>query len=570
LTTPVDALQVPATVQAVLAARIDRLAEREKQVLQTASVIGKTFGDALLRAVLGSLSAIDETALGQTLSTLIASEFLFEAAVYPEVEYSFKHPLTQEVAARSQLRERRARVHAAVAQALEDAGGNLDERAAEIAQHWGEAGDSGRAARWHRRAAEWAGLSDWRQGLRHWRCVRELAPGVEDPSERTALRVEACNQLLSLGWRMGASEEEAATVFAEGRTLIEGLGDRSATALLVARYGLMRMSVAGSARDYVRYGEEAATLAQECDDAALRAAVGTFPAFGHVFWGDGREMLKWSARVLDEVGTDNLLGKAVLGWSPRVAMLVVRARAFMCLGRLEEAWSQFREAAQVVDVSRELEILGWLVLLWADLPRLCGGGESGLERARRSLDIAQQSDNPSNRVAACAALAEAHLAEGQPASARDATREGVAIARGHGVVKQAIPSMLGLQAEAALALGERTEAVAAAREGIELARAGGLNYFEAQAQLALAAALLPTNGVVPRAEIESALARAAQLVESIAARALSPRILELRGRLAATLGDAPAASRTLREAMELYRTNGATGHAERLAQELGA
>ena len=65
----------------------------------------------------------------------MAAEFLYEAALYPQLEYSFKHPLTQEVAQRSQLRERRMRVHAAVAQALEEAGGNLDERAAEIAQH---------------------------------------------------------------------------------------------------------------------------------------------------------------------------------------------------------------------------------------------------------------------------------------------------------------------------------------------------------------------------------------------------------------------------------------------------
>ena len=125
------------------------------------------------------------------------------------------------MAQRSQLRERRVRVHAAVAQALEEAGGNLDERAAVLAHHWEEAGDAGRAARWHRRAAEWAGLSDPREGLRHWRRVRELAPGVEDESERTELTLQACNQLLSLGWRMGGSEEEAAAVFAEGRALAE-------------------------------------------------------------------------------------------------------------------------------------------------------------------------------------------------------------------------------------------------------------------------------------------------------------------------------------------------------------
>lgn len=74
---------------------------------------------------------------------------------------------------------------------------------------------------------------------------------------------------------------------------------------------------------------------------------------------------------------------------------------------------------------------------------------------------------------------------------------------------------------------------------------------------------------MPRAEIASALDRAEQLVESIAGRSLSPRILEQRGRLAAALGDVLAANRTLREALDLYRAIGATGHAERLATELG-
>ena len=83
----------------------------------------------------------------------------------------------------------------------------------------------------------------------------------------------------------------------------------------------MRMSVAGSALDYVRYGEEAARLAQECGDPALRAAIGTFPAFGHFHAGDGRAVLEWSARVLEEVGSDNVLGKEIVGYSPRAGML---------------------------------------------------------------------------------------------------------------------------------------------------------------------------------------------------------------------------------------------------------
>src|SRR5262249_42308211 len=96
---PVANLALPATVQAVLAARIDRLAEREKEVLQTAAVIGKEVPEAILRQV----SAITGDDLAAALRALVGADFLYEAALYPEAEYTFKHPLTQEVAYRAQL-----------------------------------------------------------------------------------------------------------------------------------------------------------------------------------------------------------------------------------------------------------------------------------------------------------------------------------------------------------------------------------------------------------------------------------------------------------------------------------
>ena len=157
LARPVEEAAVPASVQAVLAARIDRLAQREKAVLQAAAVIGKEFPAPVLERVV----ELEPAELEDALRNLVAGEFVYEQELYPEALYAFKHPLTQEVAYGSQLGERRAAVHAAVARAIaEHYPERLDERAALLAQHWEAAGETLEAARWHARAAAWSGTSD--------------------------------------------------------------------------------------------------------------------------------------------------------------------------------------------------------------------------------------------------------------------------------------------------------------------------------------------------------------------------------------------------------------------------
>jgi len=565
LVTPIERLEVPPTVQVILAARMDRLPEREKRLLQVASVIGKDFSEPLLAAV-AQLSNDD---LKSALAALRRAEFIHEHAVYPVVEYSFKHPLTQEVALGGLLKERRRRIHAAVARAIEqhDAA-HLDERAALLAHHYEEAGEKALAARWHGRAAKWAGQSDLAEGLRHWRRVRELAPEIKNFEERNDLALQACNEILSLGWRKGGSEEEAAAVFAQGRALVESAGDVHALALLLGRYGLMRYSVGGSAYDYARYGEEGAQLAQTCDDPALRAAAGQFAAFGHWSAGDGQRVLEWSARVLEETGPDGLLGKALVGFSPRAAALTVRVEGSTQLGRLEEATTQSKEAERVCEELGELEVLTWLHCFQAVLVYTLGVPDFSLETGLRSLAIAEQLDNDSSRMCAYVSVGIAHLMRGEPAAAREAFRESAACGRERRTQRTFLPRILALAAEAESALGNHAEALAAVREGIEIGKAGGVRYSEAEAQIALARVLMATDGEIPRTEIEAALDRAEFLIATIAGRGLSSRVLEQRARLAAALGDAPASGRLLHQALDLYRTIGAKGHAARLEKEL--
>jgi tetratricopeptide (TPR) repeat protein len=130
------------------------------------------------------------------------------------------------------------------------------------------------------------------------------------------------------------------------------------------------------------------------------------------------------------------------------------------------------------------------------------------------------------------------------------------------------PSILSWIAEAELELGEHERAVAAAREAIEIADSGGVLYYAANARITLSEMLLATDGDPPSREIESVIDRAEALVESIAGRSLSPRILEVRGRLATLLDDDAAAESAFQKAVDVYREIGAKGHADRLTREI--
>src|SRR5262249_44101198 len=129
---PLDNLQVPATVQAVLAARIDRLPPEEKRLLQTAAVIGTEVPFALLQAII----ELSEEGLRRGPAHRQAAEFLYEPSLFPELAYTFKHALTHEVAYGTLLLERRRALHASIVEASERLyADRLTEQAERLAQH---------------------------------------------------------------------------------------------------------------------------------------------------------------------------------------------------------------------------------------------------------------------------------------------------------------------------------------------------------------------------------------------------------------------------------------------------
>ncbi|VWL86427.1 adenylate/guanylate cyclase domain-containing protein [Burkholderia lata] len=152
-------LHIPTTVQGVLAARIDRLPIDEKELLQALAVIGHEFPFSLIRRICGEETARDDE-LRRLLAHLEAAEFIYECPAFPEVNYSFKHALTQEVAGRSLLTERRTALHERTAQAIEVLfPTRIADYCSELAHHYSQSGNVPKAVEYLHRAAQ--------QALRH-------------------------------------------------------------------------------------------------------------------------------------------------------------------------------------------------------------------------------------------------------------------------------------------------------------------------------------------------------------------------------------------------------------------
>jgi hypothetical protein len=403
LVTPIDKLEVPSSVKAILAARIDRLAEREKDVLQTAAVIGREFDEPTLAAVLEQAAP----QLREALQALKDTEFVCEQSLYPVAEYIFKHPLTQEVALASQLQERRKRLHAAVARVIEAAHpDNLDQQASLLAQHWEEAADLGQAVRWHRRAAEWAGLKEITAALYHWQRVRELARQVAG-AESSALTVLPCSQALIVGgWRLGASAAECAELFEEGCAAAQRIGDLAALATLNANYGAVRGLTQGIAPDYLRYTSEAVQMADRTGDAALRCGTRAFCGFAN-FWSlELREMERVADEIIELAREDPHLGADVAGYSPLLAARLLRS---MCIGYMRDPATALRE----FPLLRQLALVGgyrdvelWILQIEVQFKYDIGSCEGTRALAQTAVRLAENL-GVGNEIIATMALCDA-------------------------------------------------------------------------------------------------------------------------------------------------------------------
>jgi class 3 adenylate cyclase/tetratricopeptide (TPR) repeat protein len=354
LTQPLQALQVPPTVQSILAARIDRLAAEDKRLLQTASVVGKDVPFALLQAIAG----LPDDALRGGLERLRGAEFLYETGLFPDLEYAFKHALTHEVTYGTLLQERRRELHARIVGAIESLHSDrLGEHVERLAHHAARGELRGKAVLYlqqaGRKAAARSALEDARAWFEQALGVLETLP--ESPStleQAFEIRLELRPVLSALGeiWR-------ALERLREAEAFAERLDDDHRRGRVYAIVTIL-LNDLGELGEALATGTRALEIARRLGDLRLRIVATTH--LDEVHWHRGEY-----ERVV-ESATENLAALPA-DWVHKyfgcVAPPSILDRAFLVmslaqLGRFGEAADHAAEAIRLAEPTQHAFTVG--------------------------------------------------------------------------------------------------------------------------------------------------------------------------------------------------------------------
>jgi class 3 adenylate cyclase len=543
-------LKVPETVQSLIASRIDRLAEADKQLLSIAAVIGKRFNSELLARV-----AAFEGDIQAPLARLCHAGFVRQDETAPSGarRYSFAHPLMHEVAYTTRLSRSRADTHARIAEVLCDGPREeVNRNTPTIAQHFEAAGRLLDAARYTLRAAQWSHRNDHQESYRHLLSLRRIAALCPASEERDDLLGLACLMLLGNGWRHGLRLELARELFERGVELARKKKHAGWEAGFHASYGRILAS-ADCADAYVVQVEQALAIARgEDEDTQLRLQAMLSQALRRA--GRLEEGLALGDAVIASLGGPERR-LAGMDFSPAVWLRMLRAQTLIWTGRFDAAATELHALLEVNEADVSVDLHAARAHVIAELAWARQDGDGVLAIARRAHQVAEARGSEYSIVASFHTLGVAHLLGARWAEAEEALGAALAVMQREGAGEELMAQGLALRAEARLRLGDPLGGLATARAALDAAEQRGMRYYVGVAGLCCARLLL--RQTTPRIdEAERALARAEQVGREIGARIYRPYIEAERAEIARRKGDLAEYERRFAAALVLFAEMG--------------
>jgi class 3 adenylate cyclase/tetratricopeptide (TPR) repeat protein len=548
LTKPLDTLQVPATVQALLAGRIDRLPPEDKRLLQTAAVIGTEVPWPPLQAIADT----SDEALYGSLAQLQAAEFLYETSLFPEHGYTFKHALTHEVAYGSLLHERRRALHARIVEVLETlVGERRDDQVERLAYHalrgevWEKALAYGRQAgdkAWTRSAYREAVV-----------CFEQALAALEHLPDSRAATEQAIDIRLGLYTALnalGEAPERMLDHLRRAETLAQTLGDHLRLGWVYATMST-NFWVAGDVDRAIVYGQRTLAVATTLGHVGLQARAHLSLGRAYYDAGDYPRAVESLERNMAILQGDLLYERFGLNGIVAVLSRVWLSLCHAELGAFTEGLAMAEEGLRIAEtVNSPFSLIetcrgvSFLYLRQGDMHR-------AIPELERAIGLCQDWHILLLLPEQAAALGLAYALDGRVAAGLALVEHGVEQQVAMGRPRSLAPLVVWLS-EAYLLAGRLEDARQRAAQACDLARQYTQRGHQAWALWLLGESM----GRQASPEVEAAAGhyrQALALAEELGMRPLQAHCHLGLGMLYGTLGQQEPARRELSTAIEMYR-----------------
>jgi adenylate cyclase len=379
-------ISVPGTLQATIAARVDRLGRPAKQFLYAAAVIGARFRAELVAALLDDIQG------AEAIAELLQVELIDQVMFTPRAEYAFRHPLIRTVAYEAQLKAGRTELHRRLAVAIEQQDpGAADENAALIAENLEAAGDLRAAFEWHMRAGAWSAFRDIRAARTNWQRARQVADRLPaDAPDRASMQIAPRNLLCGTLWRAGGSIAD--TGFDELRDLCTAADDKVSLAIGMTGF-IMALTFHNRFREAAKVASEQSELLESIGDPTLTVALLFAAIYAKCQAGEMIEALRLSDRLIDLADGDPTKGNLIFG-SPLSTAIAMRGHVKMCLGI--RGWLD--DAATSIAMAAPLDPMSYVfALLWKYVASIPFGAlpsdATAMRETAEALRIAERSSD---------------------------------------------------------------------------------------------------------------------------------------------------------------------------------
>ncbi len=553
LTRKASEIAVPDTIQAIIAARMDRLEDNLKRTMQVASVIGRDFAYRILQTITGMRED-----LKSHLVNLQGLEFIYEKSLFPELEYIFKHALIQEVAYNSLLIKRRKEIHQRIGKAIEDIyADRLEEFYEMLAHHYSRSDNLEKAFHYLRLSSVKVGsLNSIIEAVRFGKEAIEVLKQMPQTDENKRRGIEM--RLMLSGPLAGTGQaSDSLQMMEEGARLAEEVGDNQSLADL---YGTLAMNnaIQGYAVRGMEFAEKAFQAAERTGDVVLMATNCYELCIACNFAADYPRTVEIAPRVLDLLEKNRLERRSDLGkyynHNLYSSILSYYAYSLAILGEMDEGKNLCERACHCAEEAANAYSWASVEMMLGALLIARGDGKGAIAPIEKSVKIAEQVQFIITSWMAPTFLGHAYYLLGELETAREHFERRLEIYRNTQVPLLLPASYRGLGL-VCLDLGDFETALRHIEESLRMAGKQGEREVEGRSTVALGR-IIGKRELSQSAKAEDVILEGMKLLEELKLKPFRAEGYLYLGDLYTDSGQKEKASRALSKAKGMFQEMG--------------